>query len=494
MRTATATLLLALTLGSAATRAATDVSTVMVTGGRIRGVVDGDVLSFKGIPFAQPPVGNLRWRAPQPVMPWQGVREANQPGHDCMQLPFPSDAAPLGTEPAEDCLVMNVWRPANPQTRKAPVLVWIYGGGFVNGGSSPAVYDGSEFARQGVVFVSFNYRLGRFGFFAHPALSAEKHGREPLGNYAYLDQLLALHWVRHNVARFGGDASQVTIVGESAGGGSVHMLLAAPAAKGLFQRAVVQSGGGRGSLMGERDIKADRPRLPSGERIGLNFAASVGIQGKDAAALAKLRALPADQVVAGLNIATMGRMDKAAPTYSGPMRDGRIVSSKPDKLYVTGKFNRADLLVGSTSGDIGGDTVMGEPARYVSRLFAQQGLNSYLYRFSYIADSVAAETKNGAPHASDIPFFFNTVAAKYGANLSPKDAATGKLAATYLANFVKKGEPNGAGLPTWPRQTASGALLLELSKDGTAVGGVDPRKAEVDAAEAAAVADAAQHH
>ena len=175
---------------------------VKVEGGSIKGAVADGVLSFKGIPFAAPPQGDLRWRPPQPVVAWTGVRPATEYGHDCMQKPFGGDAAPLGTEPAEDCLVVNVWRPAEKGAAKLPVMVWIYGGGFVNGGSSPAVYDGSQFAKHGIVFVSFNYRLGRFGFFAHPALTAEGKGG-PLGNYGFMDAIAAMKWVKNNVAAFG---------------------------------------------------------------------------------------------------------------------------------------------------------------------------------------------------------------------------------------------------------------------------------------------------
>ena len=166
-----------------------------------------------------------------------------------MQEPFPSDAAPLGTPPAEDCLALNVWRPAADAGARLPVMVWIYGGGFVNGGSSPAVYDGSAFARRGVVFVSFNYRVGRFGFFGHPALTKEAAGA-PLGNYGYLDQIAALQWVKKNIGAFGGDAGNVTIFGESAGGGSVFMLMTSPLARGLFHKAIVESGGGRAGGFG----------------------------------------------------------------------------------------------------------------------------------------------------------------------------------------------------------------------------------------------------
>jgi para-nitrobenzyl esterase len=172
---------------------------VTIESGALQGVAENGVLSFKGVPFAAPPVGDLRWRPPQPAAPWSGVRKADQYGHDCMQKPFPSDAAPLGTAPSEDCLVLNVWRPAEAAAGPLPVMVWIYGGGFVNGGSSPAVYSGGAFARKGVVFVSFNYRLGRLGFFAFPALSREQAGAA-LGNYGYMDQIAALKWVRRNIA------------------------------------------------------------------------------------------------------------------------------------------------------------------------------------------------------------------------------------------------------------------------------------------------------
>jgi para-nitrobenzyl esterase len=213
---------------------------VKIAGGTVEGTVQARVLSFKGIPFAAPPVGDLRWRAPQPVKPWTGVRPATAYGHDCAQLPFPGDAAPLGTPPDEDCLVLNVWRPAERPAAPLPVMVWIYGGGFVNGGSSPAVYDGSPFAKRGVVFVSFNYRVGRFGFFAHPALSKEPH-EGPLGNYGYMDQIAALQWVQRNIAAFGGDPGNVTVFGQSAGAGSIAALLVMPAAAGLFRRAILQS-------------------------------------------------------------------------------------------------------------------------------------------------------------------------------------------------------------------------------------------------------------
>lgn len=172
---------------------------VQIDSGRVSGAAMNGVVAFEGIPYAAAPLGDLRWRAPQPVKPWIGVRPALEYGHDCMQTPFLGDAAPLGTPPSEDCLVANVWRPDQTSPGKLPVMVWIYGGGFVNGGSSPAVYSGAAFARRGVVFVSFNYRLGRFGFFGFPPLTRE-HPEEPEGNYGYMDQIAALKWVKGNPA------------------------------------------------------------------------------------------------------------------------------------------------------------------------------------------------------------------------------------------------------------------------------------------------------
>ncbi|MFT4255131.1 MAG: carboxylesterase family protein, partial [Caulobacter sp.] len=209
-------------IGAASAAAASDATIATIASGKIQGVATDGVIAFKGVPFAAPPVGDLRWRAPQPALAWTGVRPAAAYGHDCMQKPFPSDAAPLGTEPAEDCLVANVWRPAEASAKKLPIMVWIYGGGFVNGGSSPEVYSGAQFARQGVVFVSFNYRVGRFGFFGHPALTAANADGGRLGNYGYMDQIAALKWIKANAAAFGGDPDNITVFGESAGGGSVH--------------------------------------------------------------------------------------------------------------------------------------------------------------------------------------------------------------------------------------------------------------------------------
>jgi len=207
-------------------------SVVGADSGKLQGITQGSVESFKDVQFAAPPVGELRWRAPQPVRAWSDVRQANAYWADCMQVPFPSDAAPLGTKPAEDCLYLNVWRPVGTkEDAKLRVMFWIYGGGFVNGGSSPAVYDGSKLAEKGEVFVSATYRLVRFGFFAFPELTKE-NADGMVGNYGFMDQIAALKWVQKNISAFGGDPANVTVFGESAGGFSVSMLLTSPLSQG----------------------------------------------------------------------------------------------------------------------------------------------------------------------------------------------------------------------------------------------------------------------
>ncbi len=505
-----------------AAEAQSSLQQVRIDTGTVRGAQENGIVSFRGIPFAAPPVGDLRWRPPQPAAHWSGVREATQYGADCMQLPFPSDAAPLGTPPSEDCLYLNVWTPAHKATEKLPVMVWIYGGGFVNGGSSPAVYDGSQFARGGVVFVSFNYRVGRFGFFAFPALSREGAGH-PLGNYAYMDQIAALKWVQRNIRAFGGNPADVTIFGESAGGGSVLALLTSPVTKGLFERAIVESGGGRDALMGVRYLDKTSPHgLPSEEAVGVAFAKANGIEGTGDAALAALRALPAEKVVSGLNMASMGR---AAATYGGPIQDGVIVTQTPEQALESGHYWKVPVMIGANSADIGfprwhtladtwaafgpnagkaaalydptksasvmlvgwkiaADMMMVEPARFVAGTVAAAGLPAYEYRFSYVAETRRSQFP-GALHASEIPFVFDTVKAAYGDKLAPEDEAAAKQANAYWINFVKTGNPNGAGLPNWPAYTAAGDELLNFTNDGP-VAQADPWKDRLDLIEAMA--------
>jgi para-nitrobenzyl esterase len=437
---------------------------VTIDTGMLRGQAAEGVVAYKGIPFAAPPVGPLRWRAPQPAARWQGERDAIAYAHDCMQLPFPSDAAPLGTPPAEDCLYANVWRPAAAGAKR-PVLVWIYGGGFVNGGSSPPTYSGAALARQGIVFVSFNYRLGRFGTFAHPALAKADPDKGLRANYGYLDQIAALHWVKRNIAAFGGDPAQVTIIGESAGGMSVHALVTSPMAKGLFQRAVIQSGG-----------PDDGPptTLATAEAAGVAFAATQGIAADDPQALEKLRALPADKVVDGLNLAALFAAKAGPATFTRPVVDGTIAVA-PVAAYEAGRFARVPVMVGATSDDIGGPSgYMIQGARKVADLLTRQRVPVHYYRFSYVATSVRTPATKGAGHASEIPFFFDTADVKYGAATSAADRQAARTASAYLVNFVKRGTPDGAGLPVWPVYDAATRPMLDLDAQGGAAVVRDP--------------------
>src|SRR5437763_2533042 len=308
-----AALSLSLTLSLPATAAANAGPVVATDNGKVQGRIENGVATWRGIPFAAPPVGALRWRAPQPVAAWTDVRQADAYGSDCMQLPFPSDAAPLGTPPAEDCLYLNVWKPSKAHG-KLPVIVWIYGGGFVNGGSSPPTYSGAPLAKQGALVVSFNYRLGRFGFFGHPQLTSENLDGGRLGNYGLMDQIAALEWVKRNAARFGGDPANVTIIGESAGGMSVHALMTSPLADGLFAKAVIMSGG---------DGSLNAAGLATVEQAGVEFGKTKDIAANDPQALARLRALAPETVVDGMNLAS--RQPANPPTYLGPFVDGKVV-------------------------------------------------------------------------------------------------------------------------------------------------------------------------
>ncbi len=512
------TALAALTLASGSAWAADPVA--KTTSGPVVGAEAAGVAAFKGVPFAAPPVGDLRWRAPQAPKAWTQPLQAKAYGPDCMQKPFPGDAAPLGVTPAEDCLYVNVWTPKAaleaPKAKK-PVMVWIYGGGFVNGGSSPAVYSGDRFARDGVVLVSFNYRVGRFGFFAHPALTAAKADGGLLGNYALLDQIAALKWVRDNIAAFGGDPSNVTVFGESAGGMSIHALLTSPLAKGLFQKAIIQSGGGRPRLLPTLPLKAGQGER-SAEAAGKAFAVKAGVTGDDAAALAALRALPADAVVDGLNMATSG-----VPTWGGgPMIDGAILPREPLASYEAGAWSKMPVMVGATGADgfffggtpdqvyapfgdkrptaealynpdgqspIGvygwkaaGDRMFIEPARKIARTLSAQGAPVYEFRFSYVAESQRGQWW-GAPHATEIPFVFDTVDARYGAALTPADAAAAKAAHAYWIAFAKTGVPSAPGAPAWPAFQTAADQLLDFSHSGP-VAGPDPLKDRLDLVEA----------
>jgi para-nitrobenzyl esterase len=495
---------------------------VEIDAGAIEGAVAGNVLSFKGIPYAAPPIGDLRWREPQPAEPWDGVRPAIDYGSDCIQLPIPGDAAASGNTTSEDCLVLNIWRPAETASDETlPVLVWIHGGGFLNGSAAAAIYDGSAFAEQGLVVVSFNYRLGRLGFFAHPALTAADEGR--LGNYGLLDQVAALQWVQRNIASFGGDADRVTIMGESAGGISVMHHLIAPEARGLFHRAIVLSGGGRNYLAQLRNLSEGTPELPSAEESGVEFARSVGITDTGADGLEALRALSAEQVNGDLSMAAL--LEKP-PTYAGgPIFDGEVISVMPEEVLRRGEAAQVPMLIGTTSADlpvifppldnpfsyfganaeqaiatynpdgmlppdvviptIAVDISMHEPARFVAKQITAAGNPAWLYRFGYVAESLRPE-QTGAEHASELPYLFNTLDARYGADVTENDRIMAQLFHTYFANFAKFGNPNGEALPPWTQYDPTQPDLMLFTLEANAVMEADPWNDRLNLVEQAA--------
>jgi para-nitrobenzyl esterase len=275
------------------------------------GILEGDIDSatgvtvFRGIPYAAPPVGALRWRPPRSVSKWSGVRSARQLGHNCMQGQPYGDIDPYAAGISEDCLYLNVWTPSlGTDGQRRPVMVWIHGGGFFAGFGGEERHNGARLAQKGAVVVTVNYRLGPFGFFVHPALAAESP-QHSAGNYGLLDQIAALQWVRRNIARFGGDPARVTIFGESAGGMSVGSLIASPLAKGLFQRAILESGTGVGIGIGRRDTV---------QATSLQLAESLGVRGTGADAARRLRAISADTILAA---AGRGGPSRGAPVWGG---------------------------------------------------------------------------------------------------------------------------------------------------------------------------------
>jgi para-nitrobenzyl esterase len=462
---------------------------VKVTQGDVQGSAADGVAVFKGLPFAAAPVGDLRWRAPQPAMKWEGVRAATAFSATCVQ--------------AEDCLYLNVYQPADAKKgAHLPVMVWIHGGAFLFGSGSQ--YDGSQFAKQGVIVVTVNYRLGRAGWFAHPALTAENPGGL-LGNYGLMDQIKALEWVRDNIKAFGGDPKNLTIFGESAGAISVNYLMLAPQAKGLFAKAVSESGFGR---LGAKP-------LPAVEHIGLSFAEKAGIQGSDAAAATALRALPWTQLTA--NIAGIG-----SPEQLLPMADGKMITGSAADGFAAGKEAHVPYLLGGNSDEASltrrgmiasqrlaaiqqrrdafiaaydpdntgdadriiarwvTDTSISEPDRDLARLHAQHGNATFVYHFSYTPAAQRAALY-GLSHGGEIAYVFNTPRA------TPFDDEGKMVAAAankYWAQFAKSGDPDSAGGALWPKFEPADEYVMEFPATGIPVAAKHFHKARLDWVEA----------
>ncbi len=500
---------------------------VKVDSGQLQGVVDDGVVSYKGIPFAAPPVGELRWRPPQPVARWAGVRQAAEFGADCMQGRFgppPTPGAPQAAPvPSEDCLYLNVWSPERAEPgAKLPVMVWIYGGGFTGGSSSSPNTSGTQFAKHGVVMVAANYRVGRFGFFAFPALSRERPD-ETKGNYAYMDQIAALQWIKRNIAAFGGDPNHVTIFGFSAGGVSVHSLIASPMARGLFQKAIIESGGSRDSVLTARPTRADGvdPNYPvSAETIGINFARSMGVEGTDQSALARLRPSAPSRSFAARrpNRGLTPRTTRRRPSLTGSWSRRRprppikrstshvfrscLEATAPiPPVTGYGPPRRSSCSPDSDNGALRRrrptiqtarpiwprwyreqTTTSGRPSRPASPRMPSQPTG----RPSIDTGSPTFRLRcgngcgRGLRTGGEIAFVFGTLTARPGSTLSPEDLAVSRMAQSYWVNFAKTGDPNGAGLPPWPRHDPNKDLIFEFRSDGSAGAGTDAWKARCD--------------
>jgi para-nitrobenzyl esterase len=478
--------------------------TAKVAQGELHGATAGAVTSFKNIPFAAAPVGDLRWRPPQAPAKWTGVRDATKLGPQCMQM----RAVTGEINQSEDCLQLNVWTPANFKPgAKIPVMVFIHGGSFTGGSGTNALYDGTHFAERGVVLVTVNYRLGRLGFFAHPALTAEQPGA-PLANYGMMDNLAALKWVQANIAAFGGDPANVTAFGESAGGILINDLMASPQAKGLFAKAISESGFGR------------VPGLPmaAAEKVGVTYATGLGVTGTGPDAVKALRALSAAD------------LSKAAGQVT-PIVDGKVMPEGPAAAFAAGRELKVPYIAGGNSWeaslfpnntpldtagplrdklvavygapadlkmvqwDLATEAMVIEPDRLLARLHVKNGQKAWVYYDSYIPASQRA-TIHGLAHGGELMYVFG--------NLPDKDRVQGtrtipaatpddrKLSAAITDNwaaFAKTGNPTAPGSPAWPAYSPATDAALEFGADG-----VHARpafhKASLDLVEQAAAAGA----
>ncbi len=463
--------------------AASKTPQVRTRSGLVQGKADGPVHAFLGIPYAAPPVGNMRWKAPAPAAKWSGVRKATEFGFHCLQGNVFGDMTFRDPGGSEDCLTLNVWVPANSESKKLPVMVWIYGGGFVAGTTSEARQDGSHLAQQGVVVVSMNYRLGVFGFLVHPELVTES-GHHSAGNYGLMDQLAALHWVHDNIAAFGGDPANVTIFGESAGSFSVSAQMASPLAKGLFQKAIGESG----AAFHSGGLSFD-PLLSRGEKDAKVIKEKLGVS-----TLAELRAIPADKLLAPFI------PPKSEGFDFGPDIDGYFLPESVPAIFAAGKQNDVAMMAGwnhdEGSYDVGpqkptAESVkanaqkdFGDKAAEFLRLYptdtevharrsaidfagdrfiafstwdwieAQSKTGKqpiYRYRFDMApTPSNPNAPRMGAYHSAEIEYVFGQLDSKTDVTWRDADRAVSQQMQKYWSNFAKNGNPNGPGLPNWP--------------------------------------------
>jgi para-nitrobenzyl esterase len=441
---------------------------VKIRQGALSGATADGASSYLGIPYAAPPVGELRWKLPAPAAGWSGTRDATKPGASC-------------EKDVEDCLYLNVTTPAGARPgAKLPVMVWIHGGGFVIGtsiGAFGAVHDGTEFARKGVITVSLNYRLGHAGWFAHPALDKEGH----TANYGLADQIAALKWVKANIAGFGGDPSNVTIFGESAGGISVLYLMLTPQAKGLFQKAI-----------GESSFPRHAPYdLAKADGMGMRAAKAAGVDGSDAATAAALRALPLSKLP----------YEGGFTERAQPILDGKLIVSGIAQGFAAGRQAKVPLMIGGNSNeaslfkpqpaqldaipapaqgalkaaydpkgagnkvqmvnDLTTDTFMTEPDRNLARIATKAGEPVWLYYFSFVPEKTRG-TALGAPHVAEVRYVFGGGKQRFSAEEIPVSNAMN----AYWAAFAKAGTPDSAGGVAWPKFDAAKEASVEFGNDG----------------------------
>jgi len=496
------------TWGTAADRVRTDA-------GLVEGFADlgTSVRVFRGIPFAAPPVGERRWRPPQPVAPWPGVRKAAEFGSRCMQGRIFDDMV-FRDEPGENCFYLNVWTPATSASDRLPVMVWIHGGAFQAGSTFEPRQDGGRLAKNGVVVVGLNYRLGVFGFLAHPALTKESD-RRASGNYGLMDQVAALEWVKKNIGAFGGDPGNVTIFGESAGSFAVSGLMASPLARGLFHRAIGESG----ALFRTGDQALAPLSFAKSEEQGVTFAAAMGVD-----SLAGLRSKAAEEVLQAAL--------KVQPWFSVNI-DGYVLPNTARAIYAAGEQSPVPLLAGWNADEVRGGVVLhkdkptatsfiaetrkrfGERADARLKVYPaasdEQALDSAaalagdlfigystwkwiemhlrtgrspVYRYSFdrkipvapgtTVDGVPATAEDiGARHAGEIEYVFGTLDAVPDVVWPPQDHRLSDLMMSYWSRFARSGDPNGAGLPDWPRYGEGGGFPV-MHLDVTSRAAPDP--------------------
>ena len=494
---------------------------VMTESGQLQGVSEGKgapLQIFRGIPFAAPPVGDLRWAEPQPVVPWTGVRDATAFGSRCMQQPLYSDMMFRSPGVSEDCLYLNVWTPArlDPAAKaRLPVLVYIYGGGFMAGDSSEKRYDGAAMAKHGIVVVTLNYRLGVFGFFSHPELTkASPHHTS--GNYGLLDQVAALQWVRRNIAAFGGDPDHITIGGESAGSMSVSALMASPLSRDAIAGAIGESG----ALM-QKWLPGQQTDY---EQKDVAFAQAIG-----APTLAELRAMPADKLLAAQGSAENVRFASVI--------DGYVLTEPPADTFAAGKAAHVPLLVGSNSQEAPGSAVFGDAptvANYRAGLtrtlgnkadtfFAlypastdaevlpvasalasddflalptwkwfdlqrRSGADTYYYQYTRVRPRFVTDTSSnalpwGAVHSAEIEYALGNLDTNPEYAWTKDDRKVSATMNAYWANFIKTGNPNGKALPAWPKASQDSDAIYRQVIDVTSYRAPFPEQRRYQAVE-----------